>query len=147
MSWVGDSIAWAFDGSWEGTYLWLPFQFWLIFLAFMEAPANRVFSLGAVVLLALTSWSISGAGPDVLLTLAGSVTVLVIAGGRMALPLRIYFGLGTLAYFVMATSSGNQFLAAWGTYQGCRLLAYTLFLGILFRSRLGPWGPRAAVPH
>ena len=144
MSWFGDSLAWMLDGSWQGTYLWLPLQLWLVFLAFMKMPTNRVFSLGAVILLALISWTVSGAGPDVLLTIAGSVVVLFILEGRIAPSLYVYFGLGTLAYLWMTWSMGEQFLVAWYSYQACRLLAYSIFLAAIFLTRLELRSPHVA---
>jgi hypothetical protein len=138
-SWFGDSLAWMLDGSWQTVYLWLPIQFWLVALAFMRESVNRVFSLGAVVILAVTSWSMSASEPDTLLTVLGSAAVLMVAHGRIAPSLYIYFGGGTLAYIYMVAMMGTgHFEVAWWLYQGCRLMAYLLFVAMVIRAHANP---------
>ena len=145
VSWFGDSLAWALGGAWWGTYLWLPVQFWIVLMAFFKTPTNRVFSLGAVVILAASSWSVTGAGPDLLLTIAGSATVLVLMEGRLVPPLIAYFGLGTVAYLFMTSSTGDRFMVGWYLYQSCRLLAFILFTSTVIKIK--SWPRHAALPY
>ncbi len=145
VSWVGDSLAFFLDGAWWGTYFWLPFQFWLVLSAFLEEPLSRVFSLGALIFVSGLSWAVSSPSPDMVLTVTASVLVLILAHGRMAPALRIYFGLGTVAYLAMITASeGNAEFTCYA-YQSCRALAYTVFLAVVLLTSLRPWRPSRVV--
>lgn len=145
VSWFGDSLSYASGGAWYWTYLWMPLQLWLICLAFMRDPLNRVSSLGALIFLAALSWAVSGPGPDILLTVAGSIWIILLAEGRMAPAIHIYFGLGTVAYLSMVVAPDSHVLLAWYVHQVSRMIAYAIFLGVAFRSRLGSWSPHVTV--
>jgi hypothetical protein len=85
--------------------------------------------------IAAASWIVSGPGPEWIITLLGSVAVIIVARGPLAIPLRIYFGLGTAAYFCMLLWFFDP-MPAWYAYQSFRLLAFMAFaLVISQRSR------------
>ena len=130
VSWFADSATHFLGGSWYVDYYWVPLQCWLVLLAFITDPAGRLASLVSLIFLSAIAHELHGAGPDLLLRFGGSIAILWFARGRLAPPLYIYFGLGTLAYLVMILHYDNIF-PAWVVYQGCRLAAYVAFLWII----------------
>lgn len=143
MSWVGDSLAGAAGGSFVPSYLWLPLQIGLVLAAFPPGEGFRgawavIVIWGAAVLAGVSYW-LSAPGPDLLVTVVGSVTILAIATGDLRLPLYLYFGLGTVCYVLMAERVGDGWLPAWWLYQGARALAYTAFLVVILRRRGWLW--------
>lgn len=140
VSWFADSASFYMDGTWAIDYFWLPLQFWMVACAFTAGLHRALWGLGLIVTAAL-SWDLSGPGPDFLITLVGSVSVLYLARGALALPIFLYFGLGTLAYFVMAFTPGPDATTAWYFYQGCRLVAFLAFIGIIAPQVIRNRGP------
>lgn len=142
MSWLGDSIARGFGGSWVAVYWWLPAQFALVLLALLPPTKLRLWML-ALLAAALASAVVSWPRPDWLLTLVGSAFVLWHARGDCAVPLWIYFGAGTVAYMGMIVTLGtDRFMPAWYAYQACRLVAACSFVGIVLYFRGGrSWRP------
>jgi hypothetical protein len=130
VSWFADSAAHFIGGSWAGRFVWLPLQLWLASLAFTKERGRRILYAFGLVFLAFASASISWPGPDIFLTLLGSIGLLWIARGKLALPVYIYFGAGSLAYLMMVNNIGADFLRFWYLYQGCRLVAFAVFIGI-----------------
>lgn len=135
MSWVGDSFAFYLDGAWAASYSWLPVQFALALVAFLSEPMYRLVAFVGVLLLTVTSIQISAPGPEWVLTLGASAALMAVAQGPLTWPVMVYFGFGSLAYLVMVSEIGGAFLPAWYAYQGCRMVAYALFLGLLVRER------------
>lgn len=136
ISWIGDSMAHFTNGSWTCAYLWMPVQFALVILAFVDNPLHRMVVLTGLLLLTVTSAQISLPGPDWLLTLVGSIVVLAVAEKVLAWPLMVYFGIGSIAYLVMiARISTEGFATAWWWYQGSREMAIALFVALLFYER------------
>jgi hypothetical protein len=129
MSWVGDSAARLLGGAWSASYWWLPIQFALV----LVAVKPDLLVLWALALAAIASWLMSAPGPDWFLTLVGSCLVLTFARGRIALPLWIYFGAGSVAYSWMLATMESGILPAWYLYQWCRLTAFGAFVFMLHR--------------
>lgn len=135
VSWVGDYIAGQFfGGSWAVAFFWVPVQLWLAGLAFFDDSISRVFSGLLLVLLALSSMAVSWPGPDMLLNFFGSGIVLLMAYRsedlRLSIPVFLYFGLGSVAYFRMVLDWDVLTPPSWDHYQACRLLAFVAFIGI-----------------
>jgi hypothetical protein len=128
VSYVGDSVAYALGSTWGAVYAWLPIQFALVLMAVKP----DLLLLWALMLTAMASWLVSAPGPDWLLTLVGSLLVLFHARGRIAVPLWIYFGAGSIAYSGMLATMSDV-LPAWYLYQGCRLTAFGAFVFMLHR--------------
>lgn len=127
-SWLGDMLASLYGGSWLVSYLWLPAQVALVLMVVLPTALSRLLSPPLMALLAGVSWLISAPGPDVLVTVVGSTVILRYAQGRLARPLQVYFGAGTVAYLIMATLIASpHFMLAWYVYQTCRLTAFVLF--------------------
>ena len=120
-------------GTWNHSYFFLPIQVYLILLAFVRSTANRLFLAGALVLMVPASMALSWPGPDYLITIMGSLAILSVARGRLAIPLHLYFGYGTVAYVWLASevAGGTDILPAWYTYQACRALAFVLFVAVI----------------
>lgn len=112
--------------------MWLPVQFALVLWAMRPGEAWPA----ALPLVASVSWVVSGPGPEWIITAAGSVAVLVLAHGRLAVPLVIYFGPGTLCYFWM-TETLDHIMPAWYAYQACRLAAIAAFGFAAYRGYRG----------
>ncbi|MCK5316337.1 MAG: hypothetical protein KAJ55_00405 [Anaerolineales bacterium] len=131
VSYPWDSVVNALpkEDQFKPSYFFLPVQIWLVILAFLPKSADRLFSAGVLVLLAFISADLSWPGPDFLLTLVGSVAILSVARGWLAIPLWVYFFFGTLAYFSLAF--GANPLPAWYAYQACRALAFIVFIGLI----------------
>jgi hypothetical protein len=140
VSWVGDSLAHYASGSFMPSYFWLPVQFTLALAAFPPAQGVRL-SWGLLMLatmmgLAVFSAALSAPGPDLLLTIVGSVVLLAVARLDLRLPVFLYFGFGTVCYVLMMSSRGyDGYLPAWALYQGARMAAFAAFLVILIRHR------------
>jgi hypothetical protein len=128
VSYVADSVIGATIHSWSGDYWWLPIQFALVLMAVKP----DLLLLWALMLTAMASWLMSAPGPDWLLTLVGSLLVLFYARGRIAVPLWLYFGAGSIAYSGMLATMSDV-LPAWYLYQGCRLTAFGAFVFMLHR--------------
>jgi hypothetical protein len=129
VSWIADSLSHYTSGSWGGIdYVWLPIQFALVLMAVKP----DLLLLWALMLTAMASWLMSAPGPDWLLTLVGSLLVLFHARGRIAVPLWLYFGAGSIAYSGMLATMSDV-LPAWYLYQGCRLTAFGAFVFMLHR--------------
>ena len=134
MSGVGDTLVKALGDGWGTTQrVWVPFQIGLALWAYIEDATHR-----AVVffgLLGATVLSLQIPGPDIILTVGGSMLVMKVAKGRSMFPVWIYFWFGTIAYVFMAlhaTPGDAMFGPAWTAYQICRLTAYATFVIVLF---------------
>jgi hypothetical protein len=143
VSWIGDGVADAMGGSWLMVYLWMPVQFALIVVLFTESALWRVGSVVALFVLSGVSWTFSAPGPDMLVTLVGSIAVVSLVRGPLCVPIYLYFGAGTVAYFMMASLLASpHFMVAWYVYQACRLTAYALFIGLVLQGfRRRKWVP------
>jgi hypothetical protein len=128
VSYVGDSVSRALGSTWGAEHWWLFVQLALV----LVAVKPDLLLLWALMLTAMASWLMSAPGPDWLLTLVGSLLVLLYAQGRIAVPLWIYFGAGSIAYSGMLATMSNV-LPAWYLYQGCRLTAFGAFVFMLHR--------------
>jgi hypothetical protein len=128
ISWWGDWVAGGLSGSVKPSYIWLPIQIWVVLQALIRTPLNRVMSGFALLILAATSWNLTGPGPDILMTFFGTLAITRIVTGKLTAPLFIYFGLGSPAYFLMmyTETPGACFF-----YDCCRLMAYILLIGIV----------------
>ena len=133
VSWLGDSIAHFTGGSWWAWYCLLPVQIWFMLAAFVALPPNRMLSAVALALLVPVSMALDAPGPEILISFFGSIAILWVARGPLAIPLYIYFGLGTIAYvcMIIAFQEGGDYLTPWRYYRGCRLLAFIVFIGII----------------
>jgi hypothetical protein len=130
VSYVVDSVVGALGGRWDlGDQWWLSVQLALV----LVAVKPDLLLLWALMLTAMASWLMSAPGPDWLLTLVGSLLVLFHARGRIAVPLWIYFGAGSLAYSGMLATMASNIDPAWYLYQGCRLAAFGAFVFMLYR--------------
>lgn len=129
MSWFADSFDHYSGGLWSDVWVWLLFQFLLV-VAAVTRGRTRLLWMAAVGLVGSLSLILTP-GPDWLLTLAGSAAVLMLARGWLTIPLALYFGAGTFAYFWMIASIGGDILPAWYVYQGCRVAAYGAFVGLI----------------
>lgn len=129
VSYVGDSVTYALGGSWGSDYWWPPIQLALV----LVAVKPDLLLLWALMLAAVASWLMSAPGPDWLLTLVGSSLVLIYARGRIAVPLWLYFGAGSVAYSWMLATMESGILPAWYTYQACRIAAFGAFVFMLHR--------------
>lgn len=149
---VGDLWATAAGGAWWPSYLWLPVQLALAVRAVSVSDGKEYLGfwtwLGALALYDVLVVT----GPDVLVTAVGSAVVTSLAmrtGGRLSVPILIYFGAGSVAYLGMVASIGGEaFMAWWWAYQACRVLGWLALAEIVrccwFRYRVG----RATVdPH
>jgi hypothetical protein len=127
-SWVGDLMMYRSGGAWDVAYLWLPLQFGLVLMGLARTMRDRAIILFCVPALGIFSAYLSGPRPDMALTLIGSLAVLYLAEGRATLALYVYFGLGTVLYFLMAARAGTpEILLPWAAYQACRVIAYAAF--------------------
>ena len=136
VSWLGDMWALVAGGAWYGSYLWLPVQLGLAL--YVVADWDALGPLLAILAL-LAAYDIGTAsGPDVVITAVGSAAIVTIAirtAHPLAVPLVLYFGLGSALYLVMVSQApGGTFLAWWWAYQSARVLAWAAFLGILWRN-------------
>lgn len=131
ISWFADSIGDFIGGAWWGWYLLLPVQVWFMLAAFV-GPSERVFYAVALALLVPVSIISDAPGPEILITFIGSIAILWVARGPLAIPLYIYFGLGTIAYasMIIAFQGGGDYLSPWRLYRDCRLLAFLTFIAI-----------------
>lgn len=142
LSWVGDSASHFYRGSWDPSFLWLPIQLSLAVAAFRGTGSATLWSAVAIAAVAIIAQAFPGQGHDWPIILVGSALVLAFARGPLALPARIYFGVGTLAYLVMvanldALRAGDVRL--WYAYQSCRLATYLAFVGAVVYQRRHPW--------
>lgn len=142
VSWVGDSLAHFAGGSFVPSYFWLPVQIALVLAAFPPEGGDRttwgvVVGIAAVVL-ALASARLTAPGPDLLVTIGGSLAILVLAKGGLRVPLYLYFGLGTVCYVLMVERVRGDAIPAWALYQVARVLAFVAFLWLVVRRR-GRW--------
>jgi hypothetical protein len=138
VSWVADSIAAMTGGRWDAMYFWLPAQFALVFAA--VAPTGWLLLwLWALALVMSASLFMSAPDPDWFVTLAGSMAVLMLARGPLALPLAAYFGAGTLGYFWMLATLESGVMPAWYAYQACRLIACSVFIGVVIHQGGYTW--------
>jgi len=69
VSWFGDSAMHFIGGGWVASYFWLPVQMWLVLLAFIRSPTNRIASGLALLVLGPVSMFLSWPGPDQLITI------------------------------------------------------------------------------
>jgi hypothetical protein len=128
VSYVADSVNNAAGGRWDLDQWWMFIQFALV----LVAVKPDILLLWALLLAAMAS-TIFGAGqPEWFLTLVGSSLVLSYARGRIAVPLWIYFGAGSIAYAGMLATMSNA-LPAWYTYKAFTLIAYAAFVFMLHR--------------
>lgn len=128
-SWAGSSLQHFAGGEWWTSYLWLPVHFALVLAA--VAPSWPVEVAVGCLVVAMLSAHVSAPGPDVLLTVSGSILVLVLARGWVRVPLLLYFGLGTVCYLLMAQRIGESIMPSWAAYQVARASAYVAFVLLL----------------
>lgn len=126
VSWLADSLAKYLDGSWTASYVWIPIQMALVLVALLEDPMRRLFAVTSLAVVAFGSAALSWPGPDVLVTLGGSVAVLALASGPAVVPLYLYFGAGSVSYLWMIGHL-DDVLPGWYAYQASRLSAYLAF--------------------
>lgn len=139
VSYVVDSVVGALGGRWNvGDQWWLFIQLALV----VVAVKPDILLLWALLLTAMASSLFGGGQPDWLLTLVGSCLVLFYARGRIAVPLWLYFGAGSVAYSWMLATM-EDILPAWYTYQACRVAAFGAFVFLLYREANEPGSDRA----
>jgi hypothetical protein len=133
VSWWGDSLARPLGGTLEASYVWIPVQLWMVLFPFMGSAFHRLMLAVSLLILAPISWDLpgpgKGPGADFLLNGFGFLAVLLLARGKLAFPLYIYFGLGTALYFLMMTGPPSSLETS--LYHCCRLCAYIAFIGII----------------
>lgn len=131
VSWFADSATHFSGGTWGVWYLFLPLQVWLVWIAFVERAIFQVAAALVLIVLAVTSWGLTHPGPEQLVTIVGSIAILVVVRGPLLWPLGVYFGAGTVARFFMVSQAGGDILPGWYAYQICRTLGIILFIGII----------------
>ena len=136
LSGFADLVAWAFGGTWAVSYVLHPVQFGVIAWALGRPSVLWLlvgFALGQAVWADLT-------GPDVYMTVAGSLAVLVLARNTdLAWTLLTYCGLGTALYLMMIARLDDYaaFMPWWYAYQAARLTAFALFGRAVWRASSG----------
>lgn len=124
-SWFADSLALELGGSWAISYILPGVQlgFFAGALGYWLAMPAMLVALGAETL------TMTAAVPETAVTTLGSAAVVWWARDTdMGLTLAVYCGLGTVLYLLMVTEFFRPaFTPIWITYQGARLLAFTLF--------------------
>ena len=133
MSWVGDSVQHYIGGSFAAGSFWLPFQIGIAWFALL-GRGLRTLALWGVAGLTALSFSVSFPSPDWVLTLGGSIGLLLAANhrGKIALPVFIYFGLGSCFYLMLVMRIGVIGMALpWYAYQGCRLAAIVTLIVLM----------------
>ena len=137
MSWLGDSLARYMEGSWEGSYVWLPAQLALVLMALLPRWTDRAAMVACVGVMAVLSYWVSAPGPDMAISIVGSSAIVVLSwfDRRYFVPLLAYFGFGTLFYLAMVEQIGTAFFPAWWCYQASRALAYVAFFAVVVRER------------
>ena len=134
-SWVGDVLMMESGGLWTMGHLWVPLQIGTVLLGLSVTRRQRWAILLGIPALAVVS-AVTGPPQEAMVTLAGSALVLYAARGRMAVSLYLYFGAGSVAYFVMASRAGSpEILIPWLVYQSLRLVAYGAFVFAVWRVR------------
>ena len=133
ISWPADSQMFFKNGSAEVWYYFVPFQIWVIASGFMRSRADRIVSFLAFPALAVVSWELTAPEVEQVVTIAGSIVILILAkkAGGIFAPLLIYFGAGTVAYIYMANSPEHAMAAPMWAYQSLRLIAYIAFTVII----------------
>ena len=136
VSYPADTAHRMIGGTFEHWFFFLPVQLWLIFIVFAKSPLNRIFSAVAVVMLTSISMAWSWPGPDLLVTVVGSIVVVVVVGmakSWMIVPVYISFGAGSIAYVRMALNEigTESFLFFWEMYQWCRAASAVAFVAII----------------
>lgn len=134
ISWLGDSAMHFSGGTWQIWYIGIPLQVWIVLAAFTRDRANLLLAAVALMMMVPSSWMLSAPGPDMLVTAAGSIAILLLAHGWLKVPVYLYFGAGTVAYLVMASmasGSGTDFMPAWYCYQGCRAISMLAFATVI----------------
>lgn len=128
VSWIGDWM-WKTWGMEDAVYLWLPVQVGLVLWALVPSRGGRRVIIVAVPAVGLFSAAYSAPNPEFVMTVLAAVAILHLSIGRAWIPLYLYFGLGTVSYFLMMiqATTGNG-AEGWYMYQGCRLAAYVAFL-------------------
>jgi len=130
MSWAGDALG----GDWAVTYWWLPAQIVLCWLAFCRTLKDAGVAMLGTGLVTTLAHGMTPQGPDVTLTLVGSWAILLHAGGPLGAVAVLYFGVGTVAYMVMAQHAGAWSIAPfWLAYQACRTAAVAVFARAVLR--------------
>ena len=128
-SWVGDSLSWAFSGSWAPCYAWVPAQIGLVLLA----VTKRSFpALGMVFVLSVLSVALTFPGPEILTTAVGSAAVCALVREPLRWPVWLYFGAGTACYLMLVATGFD--MAYWYGYQAARLGAFAVFIALLWRA-------------
>ena len=136
VSWWGDLAMWLTGGSFEYSHLWAPAQLGLAYVAVIDSWGRRRMAFaGVAYLVAVALYAVE---PDkgFMLWSVGGVGLLCLAwGGALYRTVFIYFGLGTVAYFVMITQIGEPFFTtSWYLYQTCRGVAIAVFCQLILRS-------------
>ena len=145
VSWFADSLTSVTGYNGFGfDYVWIPAQILLVLYSLTDDPTYRWLLPWGAAMTAATSLAFSFPGPEVWMTVSGSVAILWLAQGRITATLYLYFGLGTVAYLLMLTQIGNPgFDAAWYAYQFCRVAAFAAFITSVLGERRG----HAATSH
>jgi len=134
VSWIGDSLAHFSLGSWESSYFWLPVQVCFAFLAVLRNSMKRWLALLAVAAMTTLSFAITYPGPEVFISVSGSIGIIAVTRGSLRIPVYLYFGGGTLAYLLMVLQIGSpNFLKAWYLYQSFRIAAFVALSAIVIQ--------------
>lgn len=125
VSFVADSISLVFDGTWALYHVYPALQLGLFALAFGVRWALPLL----VAVAAFQVFATPLAGPDVTVTLIGSVIVLYLARDHpLAWSMVAYCGLASVFYLLMVENLwAERFMTWWLGYQASRLLAFALF--------------------
>lgn len=135
ISWAADSVTHYIGGGFRNSYFWLPVQISLVLFVFIEGVLAKLTAVAAVAVLTAMAVALTYPGPDFLLSAFGSIAILEVARGPLAVPVYVYFGLGTLAYLVWAGGLFGGVIDGWNLYQNCRLVTYALFVPIVLYPR------------
>ncbi len=140
ISWVADSVQFRAGGDIRGQYYWVPLQLWCALMGLKARWGAITTSLGIGAV-----WVAAAAlfypAPDYVMTGLGSAAILYAAHTNddhpdLLFPVMVYFGFGTLAYFLMIdgfTQPPPQVGHAWMTYQLCRLIGIVGIAGAMVR--------------
>ena len=143
LSLVGDSASHHFAGAWWPSFVWLPAQMTLALWAYVTDHWHRIFAGGMLVILSAASWTASYGKPDLIVTMVGSLAIVLVARGPTRAAAWAYFGFGSLFYVLMVAKIGHElpdYMRPWKLYQTCRIVAYAAFIiGIAMERRRLAW--------
>jgi len=143
VSWVADSIAF-YTFTPLGGPLWWPFLQFALVLAALTGGWLRAAWIVTMWALAVLC-AVLLPPPHLLYRVAGSLAILLMASKRLAPTLALYFGIGTTALVLAVLLAPVPTLAvphpinmpAWYAYQGCRVVAFGAFVGVVLMHRTG----------